>query len=149
MMMQVIWKKHPCNYFLSLYIDTIGPLPISPTKDKYILSEICMSLRYHELVPMISISLYDIASTPLVEALLQTFRTRGFPREIQADRGTLFMSILTTELFKKLETYCPLRVPFRLKNAFYCFSRLMAELPQGKEKFDLSYLDNVAVFLKG
>ncbi|GFV78662.1 retrovirus-related Pol polyprotein from transposon 17.6 [Trichonephila clavipes] len=103
-----------------------------------------MSPRCHEAVPV-----PETASTPLVEALPQIFR-RVLPREIQADREALLMSILTTELLQKLGTYCPLRVPFRLKNAFYCFSMLMvAELPQGHEKFDLSYFDNVVVFLEG
>ncbi|GFX90039.1 hypothetical protein TNCV_887371 [Trichonephila clavipes] len=102
-----------------------------------------MSPRCHKAVPV-----PETASTPLVEALLQICRW-VFPRDIQVDRGALFMSILTTELFQKLGTYCSLRVPFRLKNAFYCFSRLMAELPQGHEKFDLLYLDNVVVFSEG
>ncbi|GFT29840.1 retrovirus-related Pol polyprotein from transposon 17.6 [Trichonephila clavipes] len=70
-------------------------------------------------------------------------------RSRQIDKEALLMSILTTELLQKLGTYCPLRVPFRLKNAFYCFSMLMAELPQGYEKFDLSYFDNVVVFSEG
>ncbi|GFS53554.1 uncharacterized protein TNCV_730161 [Trichonephila clavipes] len=102
-----------------------------------------MSPRCHEAVPV-----PETASTPLVEALPQIFR-RVFPREIQADRDTLLMSILTIELLQKLGTYCPLRVPFRLKNAFYCFSMLMAELPQRHEKMDLSYFDNVVVFSEG
>ncbi|GFV64936.1 uncharacterized protein TNCV_197481 [Trichonephila clavipes] len=46
-------------------------------------------------------------------------------------------------------TCCPLREPFRLNNAFYCFRKLMAELPHGYEKFNLSYLDNVVVFSEG
>ncbi|GFY62199.1 uncharacterized protein TNIN_448841 [Trichonephila inaurata madagascariensis] len=115
-----------------LYIDTIGPLPIAPTRDKYILSDMCMSPRYHESVPMISISQSDIASTPLVEALLQTFRRRGFPKEIQTD--------------EKLGTYYPLRMPFTFKNAFNYFNRVTPELPREYKKFDLSYLDNVVVF---
>ncbi|GFW53212.1 retrovirus-related Pol polyprotein from transposon 17.6 [Trichonephila clavipes] len=118
-----------------LYIDTIGPLHIVPIRDKYILPDMCMSPRCHEAVPV-------------PEALPQIFRM-VFPREIQADRDALIMSILTTELLRKLGTYCPLRVPFRLKNAFYCFSMLMAQPPQGHEKFDLSYFDNVVVFSEG
>ncbi|GFW81091.1 retrovirus-related Pol polyprotein from transposon 17.6 [Trichonephila clavipes] len=43
-------------------------------------------------------------------------------------------------------TYHPLRMPFGLKNAPYYFSRLMAELLQGCEKFALPYLDDVAIF---
>ncbi|GFS62269.1 retrovirus-related Pol polyprotein from transposon opus [Trichonephila inaurata madagascariensis] len=46
----------------------------------------------------------------------------------------------------KFGTYRPLRMPFGLKNAPYYFSRLMAELLQGCEKFALPYLDDVAIF---
>ncbi|GFU75207.1 uncharacterized protein TNCV_2056501 [Trichonephila clavipes] len=128
--------------FSKLNVNRVGPLPIIP-ENKHILSGMSMSPRCHEAVPV-----PETASTPLVEALPQIFR-KVFPREIQADRDTLLMSILTAELLQKLGTYCPLRVPFRLKNAFYCFSMLMAELPQGHGKFDLSYFDNVVVFSEG
>ncbi|GFX95156.1 uncharacterized protein TNCV_4920991 [Trichonephila clavipes] len=128
--------------FSKLNVNRVGPLPIIP-ENKHILSGMSMSPRCHEAVPV-----PETASTPLVEALPQIFR-KVFPREIQADRDTLLMSILTAELLQKLGTYCPLQVPFRLKNAFYCFSMLMAELPQGHEKFDLSYFDNVVVFSEG
>ncbi|GFS61411.1 uncharacterized protein TNIN_245951 [Trichonephila inaurata madagascariensis] len=103
--MQLLPVRH------ELYINTIGPLPIAPTRDKYILPDMPMSPRCHETVPV-----PETASTPLVETLLQIFR-RIFPREIQADRGTLFMSISTTE-FEKLGTYCLLQMPFTFKN--YC-----------------------------
>ncbi|GFX31222.1 retrovirus-related Pol polyprotein from transposon 17.6 [Trichonephila clavipes] len=84
---------------------------------------------------MISISQSDIASTPLVEALLQTFRRRGYPKEIQTD--------------EKLGTYYSLRMLFTFKNAFNYFSRVMPELPREYKKFDLSYLHNVVVFSEG
>ncbi|GFS40739.1 retrovirus-related Pol polyprotein from transposon 297 [Trichonephila inaurata madagascariensis] len=125
--------------FSKLNVDRVGPLPIIP-RNKHILPGMSMSPRCPEAVPV-----PETASTPLVEALQQILR-RVFPREIQADTGVLFTSILTTELLQKLGTYCPLRVPFRLKNAFYCFSMLMTELPQGHEKFELSYLDSVVIF---
>ncbi|GFX57311.1 hypothetical protein TNCV_3914751 [Trichonephila clavipes] len=64
-----------------LYIDTIGLLPIAPTKDKHILPDMSISPRYHETVPV-----PETAPTPLVETLLQIFR-RVSPREILADRG--------------------------------------------------------------
>ncbi|GFW65102.1 uncharacterized protein TNCV_393681 [Trichonephila clavipes] len=70
-----------------------------------------------------------------------------FPKEIQTDEGTLFMSISTTELFEKLGM--SLRKPFTFKNAFNYFKRVMPELPREYKKFDLSYLDNVVVFSEG
>ncbi|GFS63916.1 hypothetical protein TNIN_13601 [Trichonephila inaurata madagascariensis] len=87
MIMQVIGKKHPCNCLPpegnELYIETIGPLPIAPTRDKYILSDICMSPRYHESVPMIRISLYDSIHTSC-GSVVANFRTRGSFLEIGA-----------------------------------------------------------------
>ncbi|GFV40116.1 hypothetical protein TNCV_31751 [Trichonephila clavipes] len=94
-----------------------------------------LSPRCHEAV-----SVLETVSTPLVEVLQQILS------EIHADRGVLFMSILTIESLQKLGAYCPLRELFRIKNAFYCFGMLMTELPPRHEKFDLSYLDNRIVF---
>ncbi|GFY33676.1 uncharacterized protein TNCV_4593881 [Trichonephila clavipes] len=111
--MQLIPVRHKVS--TELYVDRVGPLPVIPGH-KHILSDLCMSPRYHESVPMISISQSDIASTPLMEALLQTFRRRGFPKEIQTD--------------EKLGTYYSLRMPFTFKNAFNYFSRVMPELPR-------------------
>ncbi|GFW32284.1 uncharacterized protein TNCV_674431 [Trichonephila clavipes] len=130
--MQLIPVRHKAS--TELYVDRVGPLPVIPGH-KHILSDLCMSPRYHESVPMISISQSDIASTPLVEALLQAFRRRGFPKEIQTD--------------EKLGTYYSLRMPFVFKNAFNYFSRVMPELPREYKKFDLSYLHNVVVFSEG
>ncbi|GFY67571.1 uncharacterized protein TNIN_408201 [Trichonephila inaurata madagascariensis] len=124
-----------------LYIDAIGPLPFAPTRDKYILPDMCMSPKYHETVPM-----PETAYTPFVEALLQIFRRRVFPKEIQTDEGTLFMSILVTYFFEKLGTYCPLQMPFTFKNAFYYFRRVRPELLRGYKKFDLLCLDIVVIF---
>ncbi|GFS39598.1 hypothetical protein TNIN_450731 [Trichonephila inaurata madagascariensis] len=93
--MQLVPVRH------ELYIDTIGPLPIAPTRDKYILPDISMSPRCHETV-----TVPETTSTPLVETLLQIFRWVS-PREIQADRGGLLMSILTSELFQKLGKQSP------------------------------------------
>ncbi|GFY79671.1 retrovirus-related Pol polyprotein from transposon 297 [Trichonephila inaurata madagascariensis] len=56
------------------------------------------------------------------------------------------MSISTTELFEKLGTYCSLRMPFTFKNVFYYFSRVIAELTRGYEKFDLLYLNKASIF---
>ncbi|GFV33847.1 uncharacterized protein TNCV_1820341 [Trichonephila clavipes] len=138
--MQFISVRHKVS--TELYIDAIGPLPIVPIRHKYILPYICMSPMCHEAVPV-----PEKASTPLVEARLQIFRRRVSFKEIQTDEGTLFMSISTTELFEKLGM--PLRKPFTFKKAFKYFRRVMPELPREHKKFDLSYLDNVFVFLEG
>ncbi|GFW81090.1 retrovirus-related Pol polyprotein from transposon 297 [Trichonephila clavipes] len=54
-----------------------------------------MSSKYPDAVPM-----PDIASTTVVEALLQIFSRMGFPKEIQTDQGTSFTSILTSVFFE-------------------------------------------------
>ncbi|GFY58547.1 hypothetical protein TNIN_198111 [Trichonephila inaurata madagascariensis] len=108
--------------FSKLNVERVGPLPIIQG-NKCISPDMCMSPKYHESVPMISTNQSDIASTSLVEALLQTFGRRGFPKAIQTD--------------EKLRTYYPLRMPFTFKNAFNYFSRVMSELPREYTKFDL------------
>ncbi|GFR23092.1 retrovirus-related Pol polyprotein from transposon 297 [Trichonephila clavata] len=119
--MQLVPVKREVSF--KLYIDPIRSLHIIPTRDKHILIDMCMSPRYHETVPM-----PDIASITLVEALLQTIKGKDFPKELETYKGSLFISILTTKLFQKLGyKYCPSRMSFRLKNAIYYFSKLMAE----------------------
>ncbi|GFU35555.1 uncharacterized protein TNCV_4875681 [Trichonephila clavipes] len=81
--------------FSKLNVNRVGLLPIIPG-NKHILPGMSMPPRCHEAVPV-----PKTASTPLVEALPQIFR-RVFPREIQADREALLMSILTAELLQKL-----------------------------------------------
>ncbi|GFS60562.1 retrovirus-related Pol polyprotein from transposon 412 [Trichonephila inaurata madagascariensis] len=55
-----------------------------------------MSSKYPE-----AISTPDLCSTTVVDALLQIFSRLGFPRELQTDQGTSFMSVLTTEFLDK------------------------------------------------
>ncbi|GFQ86567.1 retrovirus-related Pol polyprotein from transposon 412 [Trichonephila clavata] len=109
--------------FPKLDVDRVGPLPIIPAGNKYINPDMCMSPRYHEAVLM-----PDKASTTLVETLLQTFKRRGFPKEFETYKGSLFISILTTKLFQKLGyKYCLSRMPVRFTIDFYYFSKLIAE----------------------
>ncbi|GFV68075.1 uncharacterized protein TNCV_1873571 [Trichonephila clavipes] len=56
--MQLIPVRHKVS--TELYIDAIGPLPIVPIRDKYILPDMCMSPRCHEAVPVL-----ENSSTPL------------------------------------------------------------------------------------
>ncbi|GFX55012.1 retrovirus-related Pol polyprotein from transposon 412 [Trichonephila clavipes] len=73
----------------------VGPLPTTPIGNKYLLTVMCMSSKYPDAVPM-----PDIESTTVVEALFQIFSRMGFPKEIQTDQGTSFMSILTSVFFE-------------------------------------------------
>ncbi|GFT15620.1 retrovirus-related Pol polyprotein from transposon 297 [Trichonephila clavipes] len=63
--------------FSKLNIDVVGPLPTTPTGNKYLLTVMCMSSKYPGAVPM-----SDIASTTVVEALFQIFSRMGFPKGI-------------------------------------------------------------------
>ncbi|GFX42431.1 retrovirus-related Pol polyprotein from transposon 412 [Trichonephila clavipes] len=55
-----------------------------------------MSSRYPDAIPIA-----NLCSTTVVNALLQIFSQMGFPRELQTDQGTSFMSTLTTEFFER------------------------------------------------
>ncbi|GFT46840.1 retrovirus-related Pol polyprotein from transposon 412 [Trichonephila clavipes] len=81
--------------FSKLNVDAVGPLPTTPTGNKYLLTVMCMSSKYPDAVPM-----PDIASTTVVEVLFQLFSRMGFPKEIQTDQGTSFTSILTSVFFE-------------------------------------------------
>ncbi|GFX59714.1 retrovirus-related Pol polyprotein from transposon 297 [Trichonephila clavipes] len=82
--------------FSKLNVDSVRPLPTTPTGNKYLLTVMCISSKYPDAVPM-----PDIASTTVVEALFQIFSRMGFPKEIQTDQETSFKSILTSEYFLK------------------------------------------------
>ncbi|GFW65673.1 retrovirus-related Pol polyprotein from transposon 412 [Trichonephila clavipes] len=81
--------------FSKLNVDAVGPLPTTPTGNKYLLTVMCMSSKYPVAVPM-----PDIASNTAVLALFQIFSRMGFPKEIQTDQGTSFTSILTSVFFE-------------------------------------------------
>ncbi|GFX44140.1 retrovirus-related Pol polyprotein from transposon 412 [Trichonephila clavipes] len=78
--------------FTKINIDASGPLPMTPSGNKYIITALCMSSRYPD-----AIHVANLCSTTVVNALLQIFSRMGFPRELQTNQGTSFMSALTTE----------------------------------------------------
>ncbi|GFU40121.1 SCAN box domain-containing protein [Trichonephila clavipes] len=80
--------------FTKINIDASGPLPMTPSGNKYITTALCMSSRYPDAIPVA-----NLCSTTVVNALLQIFSRMGFPRELQTDQGTSFMSAL---LFRKI-----------------------------------------------
>ncbi|GFT86966.1 retrovirus-related Pol polyprotein from transposon 412 [Trichonephila clavipes] len=55
-----------------------------------------MSSRYPDAIPVV-----NLCSTTVVNALLQIFSRMGFPKELQTDQGTSFMSALTTEFLER------------------------------------------------
>ncbi|GFV84933.1 retrovirus-related Pol polyprotein from transposon 412 [Trichonephila clavipes] len=82
--------------FLKINIDASGPLPMTPSGNKYIITALCMSSRYPNALPVA-----NLCSTTVVNALLQIFSRMGFPRELQTDQSTSFMSALTTEFLER------------------------------------------------
>ncbi|GFW96401.1 retrovirus-related Pol polyprotein from transposon 412 [Trichonephila clavipes] len=82
--------------FTKFNIDASGPLPMTPSGNKYIITALCMSSRYHDTIPVA-----NLCSTTVVNALLQIFSRMGFPRELQTDQGTSFMSALTAEFLER------------------------------------------------
>ncbi|GFX07449.1 hypothetical protein TNCV_5091641 [Trichonephila clavipes] len=81
--------------FTKINIDVSGPLPMTPSGNKYIITALCMSSRYLDAIPVA-----NLCSTTVVNALLQISSRMGFPRELQTDQGTSFMSALTTEFLE-------------------------------------------------
>ncbi|GFY03495.1 retrovirus-related Pol polyprotein from transposon 412 [Trichonephila clavipes] len=82
--------------FTKINIDASGPLPMTPSGNKYIITALCMSSRYPDAIPVA-----NFCSTTVVNALLQIFRRMGFPRELQTDQGKSFKSAITTEFLER------------------------------------------------
>ncbi|XP_064463444.1 uncharacterized protein LOC135374410 [Ornithodoros turicata] len=87
--------------FRRLVIDIVGPLPVTQSGYKYILTMLCPATKFPEAV-----LLRQVNSPEIVDALLAVFARIGFPSEIQSDQGTVFTSALTTEFFER----CGIRV---------------------------------------
>ncbi|GBN64085.1 Retrovirus-related Pol polyprotein from transposon 412 [Araneus ventricosus] len=82
--------------FTKINIDASGPLPKAPSGNRHIIIALCMSSKYPDAFPVA-----NLCSTTIMNALLQIFSRMGFPRELQTDQGTSFMSALTTEFLEK------------------------------------------------
>ncbi|XP_064467644.1 uncharacterized protein LOC135378518 [Ornithodoros turicata] len=82
--------------FQRLVIDVVGPLPVSKSGYKYILTMICPATKFPEAVP-----LKEQCSFEIVDGLLSVFARIGFPKEIQCDNGSVFTSALTTTFLEK------------------------------------------------
>ncbi|GBM73754.1 hypothetical protein AVEN_550-1 [Araneus ventricosus] len=100
--------------FAKINVDAVGPLPITASGKKYLITAMCLASKYPDAV-----AVSDITSMSVVDALLQIFSRMGFPKEIQHDQGTSFMRELTTEFFERFgvrvvhsSTYHPQSNPF-------------------------------------
>ncbi|GFX36439.1 retrovirus-related Pol polyprotein from transposon 412 [Trichonephila clavipes] len=82
--------------FSKINVDARGPMPISTEGNKYFITVMCLASKYPDAIPV-----PDITSKSVVNALLLVFSRMGFPRKIQTDQGTSFMSRLTVEFFNR------------------------------------------------
>ncbi|GFV35471.1 retrovirus-related Pol polyprotein from transposon 297 [Trichonephila clavipes] len=106
------------------------------------------SIDYRKLNEVIRTQFYPL---PNIEHRIETVAAAKYITLLDLTKG--YWQIPLTPKSQRLAafttsfgTYRPLRMPFGLKNVPYYFSRFMAELLQGCEKFALSYLDDVAIF---
>ncbi|KAG8185734.1 hypothetical protein JTE90_000721 [Oedothorax gibbosus] len=82
--------------FSKINVDACGPLPVTPSGKRYLLTAMCLSSKYPDAVPV-----EDITSVTVVDALLQIFSRMGFPKVLQLDQGSSFTSALSTSFLEK------------------------------------------------
>ena len=73
--------------FSRVIIDCVGPLPKTRLGNQYLLTIMCSSTRFPEVVP-----LRNIKAKTISKALIKFFSLFGLPKEIQSDQGSNFMS---------------------------------------------------------
>ncbi|KAG8174921.1 hypothetical protein JTE90_020200 [Oedothorax gibbosus] len=81
--------------FSKINVDACGPLPQTPSGNRYLITALCMSSKYPDAIPV-----ENLRSKTIVDVLLQIFSRMGFPKVLQTDQGTSFMSALTTEFLR-------------------------------------------------
>ncbi|GFO14504.1 gypsy retrotransposon integrase-like protein 1 [Plakobranchus ocellatus] len=79
--------------FSRLVIDLVGPLPVSSNRYEYILTVVDVATRFADAVPLRSITAKNVG-----ENLFSIFTRLGFPKQVQSDQSTQFMSQLFREL---------------------------------------------------
>jgi transposase InsO family protein len=83
--------------FTRVAVDLVGPLPVSNSGFRYILTLVDYATRYPE-----AIALKKIETTDVAEALITIFSRVGLPREILHDQGTQFTAGLMQEIARLL-----------------------------------------------
>ncbi len=73
--------------FERVMVDCVGPLPRTKSGNQYLLTTMCTSTRFPEVIP-----LRKITAPVIVKSLIKFFSLFGLPRTIQSDQGTNFMS---------------------------------------------------------
>ena len=73
--------------FDKIVVDFVGPLPITKSRHRYLLTVMCQRTRYPEAYPITAANFKNAWA-----ALTKFFCTYGYPKEMQSDRGTVFTS---------------------------------------------------------
>ena len=73
--------------FSHVIADCVGPLPRSRSGKQYLLTLMCVSTRFPEAIPLRSIT-----TKAVLKALTTFFSYFGFPRTLQTDQGSNFLS---------------------------------------------------------
>ncbi len=84
--------------FARVILDCVGPLPRTKSGHVYLITFMCTATRYPEAMPLRSLK-----AKAVVKALISFFSTFGFPKVIQTDQGTNFMSRLFKQVLSQLK----------------------------------------------
>ena len=78
-------------------VDCVGPLMKTKSGNKYLLTIMCASTRFPEAIPLRKIKFKSV-----VKALVKFFILVGFPKIVQSDQGTNFMSNVFQQVMLEL-----------------------------------------------
>ena len=83
--------------FSRVIIDCVGPLPKAKSGNEFLLTIMCASTRFPEVIP-----LRNIKAKTIVRALIKFFTLVGLPKSIQSDQGSNIMSGLFQQVMREL-----------------------------------------------
>ena len=83
--------------FSRIIIDCVGPLAKTKSGNEYLLTIMCASTRFPEVIP-----LRTIKSKTIMKALVKFFTFVGLPKSVQSDQGSNFMSGIFQQVMHEL-----------------------------------------------
>ena len=84
--------------FQRIALDFVGPLPMTDSKNRFILVCVDYATKYPE-----TIALRDQEASTVSNALISLFSRVGIPKEMLTDQGSNFMSELMREVCRLLQ----------------------------------------------
>ena len=90
----------PCisEPFSTVAFDIVGPLPITTSGYRYILTFMCLFTKFPEAIP-----LRRVDNLTVCNAMMDVFSRYGLPKVLLSDQGSVFTSQLTRQLCKTFE----------------------------------------------